>query len=267
LLILSHRGYWKQPDEKNTEAAFVRSFQKGFGIETDVRDAGGRLVISHDPPAPSADLFSFDAFCALYKRHGNDALPLALNVKADGLQTLLQTALNEHGITNYFVFDMAVPDGLAYLRTGLPVFTRRSEYEREAALYDQATGVWMDCFHEPDWRTVDSIHIALADGKQVCLVSPDLHRRPHRPFWEMLAAAGLHRNAGGGSEAGLLLCTDYPEEAASFFAAAEPGRPNEQTTTTEEQCRACAGNDWKTWCEDGSSVTFHRRCTPRTTSR
>ena len=220
MLILSHRGYWKQPHEKNAEAAFVRSFAHGFGTETDVRDANGRLVISHDPPAPGADPLSFDAFCALYKRHGDDALPLALNVKADGLQTLLKTALDEHGITNSFVFDMAVPDGLAYLRHGLPVFTRRSEYETQPTFYEEAAGVWMDCFHEPDWRTAASIHAVLADGKQVCLVSPDLHRRPHRPFWEKLAAAGLHRNAQGKGDAALLLCTDYPEEAAEFFAAA-----------------------------------------------
>ncbi len=153
MLILSHRGCWKRPNEKNTEAAFVRSFALGFGTETDVRDANGRLVISHDPPALGANPLPFDAFCRLYKDHGGDALPLALNVKSDGLQTLLKAALEMHEITNYFVFDMSVPDGLECLRHGLPVFTRRSEYETQPSFYEKAAGVWMDCFHEPDWRT------------------------------------------------------------------------------------------------------------------
>lgn len=48
--ILSHRGYWKNSDEKNKENAFRRSFSLGYGTETDVRDCRGDLVISHDMP-------------------------------------------------------------------------------------------------------------------------------------------------------------------------------------------------------------------------
>jgi hypothetical protein len=39
--ILSHRGYWQHPSEKNTEAAFRRSFLLGYGTETDIRDRDG----------------------------------------------------------------------------------------------------------------------------------------------------------------------------------------------------------------------------------
>ena len=50
MLILSHRGYWISPIEKNKDVAFNRSFSLGFGTETDVRDCAGKLVISHDMP-------------------------------------------------------------------------------------------------------------------------------------------------------------------------------------------------------------------------
>ena len=50
MIIISHRGYWIQPAEKNTEEAFSRSFERGMGTETDVRDHRGELVISHDMP-------------------------------------------------------------------------------------------------------------------------------------------------------------------------------------------------------------------------
>ena len=49
--ILSHRGYWKTVTEKNTIIAFKRSFNLGFGTETDIRDLNGNLVISHDMPS------------------------------------------------------------------------------------------------------------------------------------------------------------------------------------------------------------------------
>ena len=48
--VISHRGYWKTAAEKNTATAFARSFEMGFGTETDVRDLNGLLVISHDMP-------------------------------------------------------------------------------------------------------------------------------------------------------------------------------------------------------------------------
>lgn len=47
--ILSHRGYWKNKQEKNSIAAFDRSFLNLYGLETDLRDVGGGgIVVSHD---------------------------------------------------------------------------------------------------------------------------------------------------------------------------------------------------------------------------
>ena len=48
--ILAHRGFWKKESEKNTQIAFERAFDKGFGIETDLRDIKGEIVISHNMP-------------------------------------------------------------------------------------------------------------------------------------------------------------------------------------------------------------------------
>ena len=44
--ILAHRGFWKEETEKNTKIAFERAFNSGFGIETDLRDIKGEIVIS-----------------------------------------------------------------------------------------------------------------------------------------------------------------------------------------------------------------------------
>ena len=39
--ILSHRGWWATPAEKNSLAAFERSFGADYGTETDLRDEQG----------------------------------------------------------------------------------------------------------------------------------------------------------------------------------------------------------------------------------
>ncbi len=38
MIILSHRGYWKEVSEKNKPIAFERSFSLGLGTETYIRD-------------------------------------------------------------------------------------------------------------------------------------------------------------------------------------------------------------------------------------
>lgn len=206
--ILSHRGYWKDPSEKNKPVAFTYSFELGFGTETDLRDLSGQLVISHDPP--QGNVLEADSFFNLYRGFSGD-LPLALNIKADGLHVMLQRELERHGIDNYFVFDMSVPDALLYARAGLKMFTRQSELEKEPTLYGEANGVWIDCFFS-DWVDESTIEGHLGSGKRVCLVSPELHKREHRAFWEQLAKMSVVESVD------LMICTDYPEEAKELFS-------------------------------------------------
>jgi hypothetical protein len=205
--ILSHRGYWKTSSEKNTGPAFTRSFQLGFGTETDIRDLNGELVVSHDPPVGQP--LRLAEFVELYKGSG-DGLPLALNIKADGLQTDLKKAFDRFEVRDYFVFDMSIPDTLQYLSVDVPVYTRESEHERQPAFYHAAAGIWMDCF-DGEWMTAADIRRRLNDGKKVCLVSPELHRRPYQTLWDNLRDWGLHRDDS------LMICTDYPEQAREFF--------------------------------------------------
>ncbi|MFM6990165.1 MAG: hypothetical protein ACKOWD_02535 [Rhodoferax sp.] len=210
MIVLSHRGYWIDPAEKNTRAAFERSFSMGFGTETDVRDRGGRLVISHDmadsQSMPVEDFF--DIYCA-----HNKSLPLALNIKADGLQFELKKIIEIYGINNYFVFDMAVPDGLIYARNGFHTYTRHSEFEPEPAYYQLAKGVWLDEFHG-HWVEDDVILKHHRRGKAICIVSPELHRREYLTEWSHYRR--LDKQLGGDQ---LSICTDYPEQARIFFNA------------------------------------------------
>lgn len=209
MLFLAHRGWWTVPSEKNTREAFERAFRQGYGIETDLRDHNGHVVISHDPPT-GADLMTFADLLVLHAECKGG--PLALNIKADGLQSSVMNTLAAYPQVDYFVFDMAVPDALGYLRSGARTYTRQSEYEREPSFYGRAAGVWLDAF-DGDWIGPEVIEPHLAAGKQVALVSPELHGRDPLPAWT--AWRDLVRQAPA---AALQLCTDYPDRAQEFFA-------------------------------------------------
>lgn len=205
--ILSHRGYWLTSNEKNSELAFRRSFLSGYGTETDLRDCSGELVIAHDPPR-GAEL-SFRHFLDIYAETGR-GLPLALNVKADGLQAQVAPVLAEFEVENYFFFDMSTPDAMAYIKQTLPVFTRHSDIEPTPVLYEQAVGVWVDGFFG-DWMSDGVLPAHLSAGKQVCIVSPELHGRAHLPLWEWLRAQPCRQDPA------VMICTDFPQDAMRYF--------------------------------------------------
>lgn len=207
--ILSHRGYWKSPAEKNTEEAFRRSFSLGYGTETDIRDYGGKLVISHD--VARGKEMDCDAILKLASGGGVSGLPLtlALNIKADGLAANLKQQLDRYPSLDAFVFDMSIPDMRSYFEFGIPVFTRCSEVEQQPVWLEQAAGVWLDGFAS-DWYDLSLIERLLGIGKRVCLVSSELHKRPYETLWQRIKPLA-------GQEL-LMLCTDVPEEATRFFS-------------------------------------------------
>ena len=205
--VLSHRGYWKTELEKNSLISFNRSFEQGFGLETDLRDFQHEIVISHNIPEPNCMLFK--SFLDLYLGYKKD-LPLALNIKADGLHDQVLKLINEFSISNYFLFDMSIPDTLGYISRKMPFFTRQSEYEREPAFLDKCEGIWLDAF-ESTWFTGREIKEHLNNNKKVAVVSSELHKRDHEELWEMLRKDRLHEDQR------LYLCTDLPGMAKEYF--------------------------------------------------
>ncbi len=209
MITISHRGYWKTAEERNTAIAFDRSFALGYGTETDLRDLGGELVVSHDPP--SAGAMSADDMFAQVTAH-DPGLPMALNIKADGLQAMVSAAVTRHGLTNCFVFDMAVPDAMQWLKADIAVFTRHSDVEKVPAFYDQASGVWLDAF-QSDWWDMSVVTTHLEAGKRVAVVSPELHGRSHTSLWKMMRDSSACRCND------VILCTDIPETAKEYFGS------------------------------------------------
>lgn len=205
MIILSHRGYWKDLAERNQKVAFERSFDLGFGTETDLRDYGGKIVISHD--MPKGDEISFEE--VLQIMNGRN-LPLALNIKADGLVDIILELLAKYKHTNYFNFDMSIPDMVFQMKKNAVVFTGLSDVLPSPVLSDKAAGVWLDCFNS-DWYDAKTIDDLIESGKSVCIVSADLHKRDTDAQWAII------KNCKNFNSQNLMICTDYPEKAKEYF--------------------------------------------------
>ena len=204
--ILCHRGWWEHPAAQNSLDAFNKAFMVDLGVETDIRDFNGEIVIAHDLPEEDA-FVSADEFFKCYKENGSHSC-LALNVKSDGLQSRLRTYIEYYEIKNYFVFDMSIPDMVVYIRRNFTVAGRYSEYEDYSRLYDSCEFVWLDSFNEL-WFSADDIKAHLSSGKKVAIVSPELHGRPHSEFWHDLKKIDNDRH--------IYLCTDLVKEAREYF--------------------------------------------------
>lgn len=206
--IIAHRGFWIEEREKNTLYALERALKNGYGIETDLRDYKEDLVISHN--IANEKSIKLEDFFQLYCECGNRAL-LALNVKADGIQKMLETLLVKYDIENYFLFDMSIPELVVNSSRNLRFYTRSSDIERECVLYDKAAGIWVDAFYDENWLDEKVVMRHIKANKEVCLVSPELHGNDFTRVWKLLKETGLYKNDL------LALCTDMPDSAEEYF--------------------------------------------------
>ena len=203
--IIAHRGFWKTEAEKNTKKAIERAIENGFGFETDFRDCGGQVLISHNPP--KGDEILAEEVFQIYKAAGSKE-PLALNIKADGLQDMMAELLHKYDVTSYFFFDMSVCDTVIYIEKKLQIASRLSEFEKEMPFYRYSSVVWIDYFNS-DGPTIQKVSETLKDGKIACVVSPELHKRDHLLMWEQLKSFM--------NEQKFYLCTDFPDKANDYF--------------------------------------------------
>lgn len=211
--IISHRGYWIEPREKNTLHAFRRSFDLGFGTETDIRDLDSQIVISHDMPKKADAPLSFENFLEVYVSY-EGSIPLALNIKADGIQDEAMRLLNNFSVNEFVFFDMSVPDAVLTAKKGYPFLARRSDLEPHDYLFESCKGFWLDEF-ENAWIDRSFIETYSSAGKDIYVVSPELHGNEHIARWTQ------YREMGLSDFDNVTLCTDMPENAKLFLLGDE----------------------------------------------
>ena len=206
--ILAHRGYWNKNISNNSPSAIRSALERGYGFETDIRDFDGRLVVSHDM-ANSLSQNVKEVFEWLYEF--SDRYTFAINIKSDGLNKKLKYLIDKYNIQNYFTFDMSVPQMIDYKESRIRFFTRQSEVEPEPCMYSDADGVWIDGFWSNDWITEALLNKHIENGKEICLVSPELHKRDNYVlFWDRIKKYNIDLEK-------IMICTDYPDEANEYL--------------------------------------------------
>jgi hypothetical protein len=194
--ILAHRGEWDSNVSPNSAASILNALNHGFGVETDIRDLNGELVISHNPCIGS-NFESFLNYLSLNNR-------FAINVKSDGLLDFFGKrgeVINESGS---FVFDCSFPELLKYKRAGVAHAIRISEFEKD--LPWDPNFIWLDAF-DSDWWLNDLSIMKIIERIPTIVVSPELHGRNKTEVWKHvldLRSQGIE----------ISICTDFPTELA-----------------------------------------------------
>ena len=213
--IIAHRGLWQHPSEMNSLLSFKSAFEKGFGIETDIRDQNGELFISHDPIVNSKNCSKLSELVELYKIYGKNC-SLAINIKSDGIIKKIDDLFKRNQIKKYFFFDMSVPDLFRANKLKCDkLFTRLSEFERANNQINIANGVCIDSFYG-DLFSRNEISKEFKDFSEVLVISPELHgfsKEKIKICWEALKFNWLENF----SNKKFMLCTDHPMESDIYF--------------------------------------------------
>ena len=212
--IFAHRGFHQsQKDEENTLGALLESLNRGYSIETDLRDFKTLPFVSHDPIAEG--LLPFETLLASVSKIKSSSTQLALNIKSDGLASHVSRLIYKYfgnDSSRFFIFDGSVPDSLQYIHHQLSVYTRLSEYETTPAFDKLCSGFWIDNFEGSydQLKAAQQIHESHPTSSCV-LVSPELHGRDRSFCWNALKSSRIFHDTSFG------LCTDFPNEAYLFF--------------------------------------------------
>lgn len=204
--ILAHRGMWTIKAEQNTIISLLLAIRRGFGIETDIRDNNSKIVISHDLPKGNESTLE-EFLDKIQKKTIHCNQKIALNIKADGLETELIKLLSEYNVFDKcFVFDMSFPTMLSFSKhSELKIATRISEFESLPVLLERSEYIWVDSF-EGDFSDFKKLFEISVD-RNIVFVSPELHKRDYNNFWQTLKNNNKQ----------LYLCTDFPQVAQNYF--------------------------------------------------
>ena len=137
-----------------------------YGIETDVRDYGKKIILSHDPNENGEDFFEFI---------NNVDKTVFLNIKSSGLLTKILRFVKNKKI---FLLDISFSEFNYLYEKNLShkVLLRFSSYERfdfKKKYFTEIKWIWYDYFNELKISLKDYKYLK-KNKKKICLVSPDL---------------------------------------------------------------------------------------------
>ncbi len=150
-----------------------------FGVEVDIRDYYGELVLDHDPFIHTGSgSESFEDYLKNYKHSF-----IILNIKSERLEYKVLELLKKYSVTNYFFLDSSFPMMVSLSKEGEKnIAVRYSEYEsiytvtRVSGMFNW---VWADCFTKFPLNHYIFQLMKINEFK-VCVVSPELQGQPEK---------------------------------------------------------------------------------------
>ncbi len=151
----------------------VNKLNEWDGIEFDIRDSNGKIIVQHDPFKEGQIFEEFIKFCPNNKFY-------IVNVKSEGIELEAIRILEEHHIYNFFLLDCSIPMIVKLGKMGEKrIAARLSEYEsikNIIALSSFISWVWIDVFTclpltEKIEKTIHDMNL------KICLVSPELQNQ------------------------------------------------------------------------------------------
>jgi len=164
-------------------------FGAADGIEFDIRDTGGEIVVQHDPFLTGQRFTDFLKFCPSNKFY-------IVNVKAEGIEQRAIADLEAHGITQFFLLDCSIPMMVRLGKLGeRRLAVRFSEYESLATVEAMApfvSWVWVDVFTQLPLTSFVETFLRHR-GLKLCLVSPELQGQQEKvvEYETLLAKRGV----------------------------------------------------------------------------
>jgi hypothetical protein len=148
---------------------YANSISNEYGIEFDIRDSAGSIIVTHDPFTDGEILEEF--LSKISKRF------LIVNVKSEGIEERALELLKKYGFEDFFLLDCSFPAIVKLSRLEEKrIALRFSEYENFANVIDnkdKVRWVWVDCFtHFPLTKKIEEVFHA--HGLKICIVSPEL---------------------------------------------------------------------------------------------
>jgi hypothetical protein len=142
------------------------------GMEFDIRDSDGLILVTHDPFTKACDLETF-----VIRLPKFDDFVYIVNIKSEGIEYKAREILERNEITNFFFLDSSFPTIARMSSEGEKRFAiRASEYESiqtAVEMSGKVNWIWLDCFTK---FCPEQAMIAKGIGYNVCLVSPELHK-------------------------------------------------------------------------------------------
>jgi glycerophosphoryl diester phosphodiesterase len=202
--IICHRGLWEKKSEQNGNQACLQAALQYDGMEIDLKNLNGKIVLSHDPIVQD---HSYTSLESVLKKSPDTFY--ALNIKEDGLSSELNRLINKYKIKSYMCFDLSGPEIVKYKEQNLVTFDRFGDQDLLPS-HRKIQGVVLDVFKSRNFSKIIK-QLKVSPSIPLFIISPELHGQDPINSWKIIRSFEMtHKNP-------IYLCTDLFLEASAYF--------------------------------------------------